>query len=184
MTAKRPGKQAGLVVAALTSADAVDLFAVLGELEGLAAAEAARSAPDVHQHLLEELSAIQLTLEQAASTAAGSATDFLDLDRQFHQAILGAGARPGRPRLEALHASLRPQLDRYSLLYAGHIPGHLPVVVDEHADIVSALRCRDAERARVTVRANWQCGADRMVEAINKLGALGDWSAAIWQDDS
>jgi len=176
--APRQGKQARLVVAALTREDAVDLFSIMGELEGLAGAQACGSDPETHGRLMADLRRAAAELAQAAEGGESTPQQFLARDRDFHQAILVAGAGSDRPRLMALHASLRPQLDRYSLLYAGQIQGHLPAVVREHRTILAALKRRDVEGTRTAVRTNWQRGADRLVEAIDRIGARGDWSPA------
>ena len=171
-TAPGSGRQARLVVAPLTRDDAVDLYSIVGQLEGLAASLAAASADDVHGPMMASLRALQLRFEQLSRHPEPDPATFLDLDREFHRAYVAAA---GRPRLLAAHETLRPQLERYALLYAVNVVEELSGVVREHGDIISVLGKKDPPASRDAVRRNWRHGVDRLVAIIDQVGPRGDW---------
>ena len=172
VTAPGSGRQARLVVAPLTRDDAVDLFSLVGEIEGLAASLAAGSADDVHGPMMASLQARQLQFEQLSRHSEPDPATFLELDREFHRAYVAAA---GRPRLVAAHETLRPQLERYAVLYAVHVVEQLSEAVHEHSEIITGLGKKDPPASRDAVRRNWRHGLDRLVAIIDRVGPRGDW---------
>lgn len=175
-TAPRSGRQARLIVTPLTRDDAVDLYSLVGELEGLAASLAAVADDDVHGPMMGSVRALQLQLEQLCRQQEPDPVTFLDLDREFHRAYVAAA---GRPRLVAAHQTLRPQLERYVRLYAVHVVGdggrQLSQTVPEHDDIIAGLGRKDPRASRDAVRRNWHHGMERLLAIIDRAGARGDW---------
>jgi len=173
-TAPRSGRQARLIVAPLTRDDAVDLYSLVGELEGLAASLAAVANDDVHGPMMASVRALQLQLEQLSRHPEPDPATFLDLDREFHRAYVAAA---GRPRLLAAHETLRPQFERYARIYAVHIVGggQLSQTVREHGDIITCLGKKDPRASRDAVHRNWHHGVTRLLAIIDQVGARGDW---------
>ena len=173
-TAPRTGRQARLIVTPLTRDDAVDLYSLVGELEGLAASRVAVAGDEVHGSMMASLRALQLQLEQLSRHQEPDPATFLDLDREFHRAFVAAA---DRPRLLAAHETLRPQLERYARLYAVHVVGggQLSQTVREHGDIITCLGKKDPRASRDAVRCNWDHGAARLLAIIDQAGARGDW---------
>jgi DNA-binding GntR family transcriptional regulator len=166
------GRQARLVVAPLTRDDAVDLYSIVGELDGLAASLAAVADDTNHGPMMVSLQALQVQLERLSGHAEPDPITFLELDREFHRAYVAAA---GRPRLFSLYETLRPQLERYALLYAVHVVGQLTDAVREHGDIITAFATKDPLASRDAVRRNWSRGAERLVAIVDRVGARGDW---------
>lgn len=182
-TAPRSGRQARLIVAPLTRDDAVDLYSLVGELEGLAASLAAVANDDVHGPMMASVRALQLQLEQLSRHPEPDPATFLDLDREFHRAYVVAA---DRPRLLVAHETLRPQLERYARLYALYVVGgrggQLSETVREHGDIITCLGRKDPRASGDAVRRNWRHGVARLVAIIDQAGARGDWHGGALVD--
>lgn len=158
-------------VAPLTSQDARELFLVVGALEGLAAFRLA-SAP------LDERSAVTATLGQIndafAKAAAATRPDhgrIFELDKRFHRGYMeGAG-----PRVLALHATVKPQAERYERLYVSMLTAELHRSVAEHRAIVKAIRAGNAPAAQTAVETNWRNAAERLASVVASAGERGRW---------
>jgi len=166
------GRQARLVVAPLTRHDAVDLYSIVGELDGLAASLAAVADDTIHGPMMVSLQALQVQLERLNDHPEPDPITFLDLDREFHRAYVAAA---GRPRLVVVYETFRPQLERYALLYAVHVVGQLTDAVREHGTIITAFAKKDPLASRDAVHHNWSRGVERLVAIIDRVGARGDW---------
>ncbi len=171
-TAPGIGRQARLIVAPLTRSDATELCELLGEIEGLAASEAARLKPDPHTRLIHTLRDVMSSWDDLGNQDEPDPVSFLDRDRSFHQAIVVAG---GGPRVMAMHDSLRPQLERYALTFAVNVREHLEAELEEHVAIISCLEAHDSKGSHEAMRRNWRHGARRLGRLIERMGERGDW---------
>lgn len=160
-----PGARRQMSVAPLREDDAEELFALIGELEGLAMralrvqgarerAAIAAEAREANRDFGEVVSRVPPDLERAFST-----------HRAFHAAVTG---RLAGPRLAWLLSLVRPQVDRYEYFYGAALQGELDVATDEHAVIVRALETGDAAAAEDAVRANWRNAGIRLGAAIRR----------------
>lgn len=174
-TAPRGARQARLIVAPLTRTDAAELYLLLGEIEGLAAAKAATLPTEEHHELIQELRDIQAGLDDLRGHDEPDAEAFLAGDRSFHQAIVTAG---GGARVASMYDSLRPQLERYSRIYAIDVREHLESASQEHRTIITRIEDRDPEGSHDAVRRNWRRGAERLARLVERMGARGDWHEA------
>lgn len=166
------GRQSRMLIAPLTSQDARELFWINGELEALAAWWAAeRTGPD-REGLLIDLRRINQDLQAIARQDDVDPSQIFELDSAFHSCFMDAGAGP---RLRAMHATTRPQVERYLRFYVTALVGRIDSSVEEHHALLDALSEGDSEAAACAVRMNWRNGTERMIEVIRSLGELGDW---------
>jgi len=133
----------GMRVMRLSLGDARELFAIRAELEGLAAHSAcaaadARLVPDldaINQRFVDAFSEVDYTAMGAANWA-------------FHQRILRSA---GNAQLNRMLESVWTASQRYRLGYK-LIPGRAQCTIEEHAQIIAAIRSGDPERARFAAR--------------------------------
>jgi DNA-binding GntR family transcriptional regulator len=166
------GRQARLAVAPLTQDDALEIFAIVGEIEGLAARRAA-ALPDAERvPLVERLRELNASMRQAAEQPSESAGETIRLDTEFHRTFVEAGA--GR-RLLALFSKLKGQADRYIYLYYTTLTTEIRVSTAEHDQIIDAIAAGDGILARRAVQDNWENAARRLSKSIAAVGERGVW---------
>lgn len=166
------GLQSRLSVAPLTREDSQELFAIVAEVEGLAAVWAARRPEEERRHTAARLRRIN---DEIAATIRAPRPDHyrvFDLDQAFHLCYVEAGAGP---RLRAIHAAVKPQTERYVRLYISALLDEIGASVRDHATAVDAIEAGDEETAKAAVLANWRHAADRLVDVIDRLGERGAW---------
>jgi DNA-binding GntR family transcriptional regulator len=165
--AEQGGHQARLSVAPLTRADAEELLAIVGALEGLAAAQAARLESRERTLLAKDLGRLN------ASFGAAHAEDLDALyrhDEEFHHRyVLAAGGA----RLIAMHDAIKPQAERYIRMYIGLLSSDVSSSVREHAAVIDAIGSGRPSAAERAVRANWRHATDRIARVIDLAGELG-----------
>jgi DNA-binding GntR family transcriptional regulator len=168
-TKQRPFK---FSVAALTRDDAHSLYRIVAELDGLAAYDAARAPAAVRRELAQTLRKLNEDLSAAAKSERQPHGRIYELDAIFHHSYVAIGATP---RLLALHASIKPQVERYARMYALLLADEISSSVAEHQAIIGALARGDADAAQNAARRNWQNAAERLARAIADRGEWGKW---------
>jgi DNA-binding GntR family transcriptional regulator len=168
----RDGERSRAAVAPLTRDDAGELFEIVGALEGLAAAHAARLAPDGRAGLLERLEKANRRLEDLEGKENPDRARYYDLDSAFHQVYVEAGAGG---RLLSLHESVKPQAERYIRLYVSVLTGEIGTSVQEHRKIIEAIRIGAPDQAQEAVFRNWRNAAERLNRVIDSVGERGSW---------
>jgi DNA-binding GntR family transcriptional regulator len=158
-------------VTPLTRSDAGELYAVIGCLEGLAARAVAALAPDRRFPVADQMKELNRRLAEIGSDPLYHEEVFL-LDRAFHRLLIEHGAGM---RLQSLHRTVEPQVERYRRLYATSIVHQLHFSIDEHDEIVCALIVGDAEQLELAVQKNWENGATRLGRIMDELGEHGSW---------
>jgi DNA-binding GntR family transcriptional regulator len=164
-------RRARIIVAPLTQDDARELYRIVGHLEVLAGSLVAAMPARERGRIADTLAAMNTELHAVRGRHADLRQVF-DIDKRFHMAIIDAGA--GR-RLAALHASVRPQVDRYWRLYASSIINELGQSVAEHNDIVVSVRKGDANAVQRALDQNWNGGFERIRGLIEMFGERGSW---------
>lgn len=166
------GVRTRLAVAPLTKEDGRELFWIVGELEGMAAAWVAAGPPPQRGAVAATLLEINAELRAASADDPPDPSRIFDLHTRFHQSYVDAcsGAR-----LRAMHASVKPQAERYRRLYSTALGGHLQASLSEHDAIVRAFADEDAAAAERAVRTNWRNAADRLASMIEQVGERGSW---------
>jgi DNA-binding GntR family transcriptional regulator len=165
-------RKARIVVAPLTKEDARELYVIVGHLEALAGTQAATLSAAERGKLADRLAALNGQLNEIASQRPVDPRRVFDIDKDFHAAIVAAGAGP---RLSALHKSVTPQVERYWRLYASSIINELHLSVAEHNEIVRAIRKGDAPAIQKALDRNWSGGLDRISHLIDMFGERGSW---------
>lgn len=168
---QRGTSKSRMIVAPLTKEDANELYLIIGGLEGMAGRGAALAPQPERDKLVHELEKINNRLLTIAH-GQGHTGQIFELDRDFHRAIINAGAGP---RLLTLHHAVEPQAERYWRLYASSIIKDLHTSVDEHAGIIEGLRRGDPAAVEVGLQKNWQKGAERLGHVIDIFGERGSW---------
>jgi DNA-binding GntR family transcriptional regulator len=168
----RGARKLRMTVPPLTKEDASELYPIVGRLEGLAARSTARLDPAVRVHPVRKLREINEALRKLAKAGRSDPNRIFELDMNFHQTIVDAGAGS---RLRALHSSIKPQTERYWRLYASSIPDQLGTSVGEHSAIIQGIENGEPGAAKRAAQMNWENGAERLCRVIERLGERGSW---------
>lgn len=165
------GRDQRLIVTPLTRSDGRELLLIVGNLEGLAAREAASLPTGARRSLVKKLREVNRQLAVASRQRGNHARAF-ELDLEFHRTyvedIVG-------PRLLALHRAIKPQSERYTRLYVNVLLDELPTSVKEHDIIVRAIAAGDPDAAQGAVETNWRNAAERLQNVIAEHGERGLW---------
>jgi DNA-binding GntR family transcriptional regulator len=166
------GRKVKLIVAPLTKEDAREIYHIVGALDGLAAWHAARLPEAEREVLAAEMTDINHTLAVLEQSPQGAFQRLLALHGEFHALPLRAIEAP---RLKSLHATTKPQADRYRSIYSSGDYGQQKLSLQEHGGIVEALRAGDPAEALRRTQDHWMMAADRLSGIIDVLGERGSW---------
>jgi DNA-binding GntR family transcriptional regulator len=155
-------------VAPLTLDDVQELFAVIGALEGVAARNAAALPARERAQLVAALRRINRELRPSARVTP---SDYHDLDGQFHALYV---TRAGGPRVRMLYDAIKPQADRYALIYTYALFDQITVSASEHDAIIAAIDRGDADAAQRAADANWRNAAERFRRFMDLAGERGN----------
>jgi DNA-binding GntR family transcriptional regulator len=133
----------GFTVEPLSGREMRESYPILWTLEALAL----RSSGNAVHGLLERLAAINAALANAAQ-----AEDRLRLDKEWHETLL---SRCPNRRLNGMISHLRTVVRRYEHLFMSE-EQLVSESVDQHQQIIEALRARDIEKAAEILTANWR----------------------------
>ena len=165
-------KERRLTVAPLTQSDAMELFQIVGQLEGMAAGATAERPAVERAELVTRLRALNADLASVGRATPADPPQLFDLDNAFHRAYVEAGAGA---RLLALHDAIKPQAERYARLYVNYLVVEISTSVAEHEVINQCLEAGDPEAARQAVENNWRNAAQRLSRVIGTHGERGSW---------
>jgi DNA-binding GntR family transcriptional regulator len=165
------GRERRLVVAPLTVEDGLEVFTIVGHLEGLAVRTAATLPAPRRKLLVARLRAVNDALRKQA-TRKGNASRFFDLDIEFHQLYVDGVVGP---RLLTLHRAIKPQSERYIRLYVTVLIDQIATSVREHERIAATIARGDPDAAQQAVETNWRNAGDRLAEIIGHMGERGSW---------
>ena len=165
------GLQYRAAVSPLTREDAREIFAIVGELEALAARNAAGLATAPRAALVNELTTLNERM-RAASQPRPDQNRLFDADTAFHLRYVVAGAGS---RLLALHQAIKPQAERYIRLYYSALVEEIAISLEEHEIIIDAIRRGKDEAAQSAVEINWRNAAERLKRVIDTVGERGSW---------
>jgi DNA-binding GntR family transcriptional regulator len=166
------GRRSRPVVAPLTVDDARELFAMVAEIEGLAAERAADLEAGARRRLVADLTDINEAYRRAAGAGLPGGDDLFVLDTRFHRRYVEAGAGP---RLLALHDAIKPQIERYVRIYQTTLHEAIATSIVEHRAIIAEIATGSGRGAQDAVRTNWRNAAERLRAAIGARGETGTW---------
>ena len=146
----------GVFVRELVASDIPDIYLARQAIETTAAVRVSSRKAD---HQLGRLD--RLVEEMAGVASKGRWKDLADLDLRFHEAVVNAAGSERLTRLfESLSAETRLCLNALEGSY-----GQPADVVDEHRELLAAIRVGDEDRVRATV-------IRHLDEAVRRLLAL------------
>jgi DNA-binding GntR family transcriptional regulator len=177
VSAHGAGRERRLIVAPLTMHDGLEVFTIVGHLEGLAARTAAELPGPQRKALVARLRTVNDAL-RTESGKKGDATRFFDLDGEFHRLYVEEVVGP---RLLTLHQAIKPQSERYTRLYVSVLLDQIATSVREHERIAASIARGDPDAAQKAVETNWHNAADRLTEIIAQYGERG--SLHSWEPD-
>ena len=163
-----------LAVAPLTRDDLVDLYRIMGALEGSASRGLELLAEARRRELVRDLKDLESRFESAAGEKKIDYAQVFERHNAFHERLMAACAAP---RHRVLLETVRPQVERYEWVYAPLVGPDYSATFAEHEDIIKAVRDGSAKRIRRAIAANWDMGAARLAIVIGEAGPKGDWSA-------
>ena len=166
------GRQSRLTVTPLTQDDAVEVFGIVGEIEGLAARRAAMLNAPLRTALAARLRKLNGAMRKAAVHRPPNPAETIRLDTEFHRTYVEAGAGP---RLLTFFGSVKPHADRFIYLYYTTLTTEILVSTKEHEVIIDAIASGDAKAARRAVQENWENAATRLSKSIAAFGERGVW---------
>jgi DNA-binding GntR family transcriptional regulator len=168
----RDGDAARPAVAPLTREDAEETLRLVGALEGIAAMDAGHLPDPERARLAARLEEANQDLVRLGAEAIPDQGRFLELDNAFHSLYVEGAAGP---RLRALHDTVKGQAERYLRLYVSMLGSEIVTSVEEHIEIVEAIRSGGPRRAHDAVCRNWWNAAERLGRVIGKAGERGTW---------
>jgi len=161
-----------MIVATLTKEDANELYTIIGHVEGIAGRGLALLPEAQRAAIAKKLTKLNDRLLSIAEGRGGEPSEIFELDRDFHNLVVEAGAGT---RLSALHAAIVPQTERYWRLYASSIINDLHRSVQEHTRIIAGVLAGDPDRVEKGLQENWLKGAERLGHVIDIFGERGSW---------
>ncbi len=168
----RGGTKSRLRISPLTKEDALELYTIVGQLEGLAGVLAAALPAEQRECLSTQLTDVNQRLHHIATSKKVELRSVFELDTHFHHEIVAAASGP---RLRMLHQMVKPQIERYWRLYAHTIIQDLHLSVSEHTEIIDSIANGNSRAVEKALASNWKKGADRISHLIDLFGERGSW---------
>jgi DNA-binding GntR family transcriptional regulator len=171
----RVGTKTQIAVAPATVADLVDLFSIIGALEGVAGRGVERLTAAERRSLASELTVLNDRWSRLAARRLRDPDGFFESHDAFHARFV---ERCASGRLARLIAGVRPQVKRYELLYATAVGPDFSASLREHRAIISAVRTGAPSRVEQAVRRNWSNSAVRLSAALAAapIGSMGSFA--------
>jgi DNA-binding GntR family transcriptional regulator len=168
------GAKAQLAVAPATVVDLLDLFAIIGALEGVAGQGIERLNAAERRSLANDLASLNDRFASMVGRRLQVPEQFFASHDAFHERLVD-GCASGR--LNRLITTVRPQVKRYELLYATAVGADFGPSLREHRRIIAAVRTGEAAQVEQAVKVNWSNSARRLSAGVaaTPIGALGSF---------
>lgn len=168
------GAKTHIAVAPATVADLIDLFAIIGALEGVASRGVETLAAAERRALAGDLAKLNTAFARLAKSRLRHSEKFFDAHDAFHALIVN---RCGSHRLRLLIEAVRPQVKRYELLYATAVGTDFSASLREHQRIIAAVRSGTVDAVERAVRLNWSNSAVRLTKGLGAaaVATLGNY---------
>ncbi len=161
------GRRTELVVAPLRPEDVVELWGIIGVLEGLAIQAVATMRAEDRSELVADLERINADLMAVTSARPRDSDLVFELQTRFHICFMD---RCAGPRLRALYDSVRPHVRRYEWAYGTQADAPYAPSIDEHRRLIAAIASGDPRNAKEVVERHWAEAATRTGELIARFG--------------
>jgi DNA-binding GntR family transcriptional regulator len=173
----RTGAKVQVAVAPATVADLIDLFAIIGALEGVAGRGVERLGAAQRQALARDLTTLNARFAKFAKARLRDPEKFFDSHDAFHARFVD---RCASQRLRHVIGAVRPQVKRYELLYAAAVGRDFSVSLREHRAIIAAIRAGTVDQVERAIRVNWANSATRLSAGLASmaLSAFGDYRSS------
>ncbi|MFH0735109.1 MAG: GntR family transcriptional regulator [bacterium] len=135
----------GAVVSELSAKDAEDTYIIKSSMEALAAKITVGNAD---KKLIDDLTAINVKLENVTKSKKHDYKLFLELNSKFHNVLCEAS---NNEKLIKYISLLRKQTLRYNFIYLSLL-SHFEQSVEEHKSIIEAIQYRDVIAVEILVQ--------------------------------
>ncbi|HOJ17114.1 MAG TPA: GntR family transcriptional regulator [Ignavibacteriaceae bacterium] len=135
----------GAIVSGINLRDAEETYTIKSSLEALATKLACSFITD---DILDFLLRLNAQMEKISTSENKNYRRFLDLNAKFHQSLIEFSRNQ---KLIKLITTLRNQTLRYNYIYLSLL-SHLDESVNEHYEILKALKNRDAESVEILIK--------------------------------
>jgi DNA-binding GntR family transcriptional regulator len=166
----KAGTKSRMRITPLTKEDLVELYRIVGHLEGLAGLSTAALSEPIRRDLCAVLT--DLNHKMVAKVKMAEARSVFELDTTFHSKLVRASSGP---RLLSLHDIVKPQIERYWRLYAHTIINDLPLSVAEHEEIIDAIAKGNSKATERAIETNWKNGSVRIGRLVDLFGERGSF---------
>ncbi|GIH15734.1 GntR family transcriptional regulator [Rugosimonospora africana] len=155
----------GYFVPEVSTDDLLELYELREAVDGIAARRAASAAD--HTRIADQLA--RLVTRQRRAVAADNLRSYGDLDLAFHRLIWEAS---GSRRLMPIAENLVGQV-RLGNRFSAQAPGRLPVALDEHEAILTAIREGDPRAAERHIRRHVRAASLALRRYLRASGVAG-----------
>jgi DNA-binding GntR family transcriptional regulator len=163
------GGRRRVVVVPMSGAELRELSAMLGALEGVAAAKLAKQPTAERSAAAHALQRVQDRFAALCARPQLNEVALLQQHTRFHESIV---SQADLPELQAVHASLLERAMRYDWIYPRILGGLLDVSIAEHQRVIDAIRDGAAERATKAIRLNYTSSAGRLGIRLDRQPAF------------
>lgn len=160
------GRRIEHVAAPLGVADMRELWSIIGALECLAVDALGRMSASARTGLAGDMEAINHELSIATQARPREPERLATLQGAFHACFVDPCAGP---HVRTLHQSIRPHVRRYEWAYGARADAPYRPSIDEHDEIISAIRAGDAELAGRLLTRHWKQAAERTATVIDDM---------------
>ena len=144
----------------LKQSDIVEIYTIRTALEGICCNKTAREISDAN------LLALEKNLEQAqAKLKAGDAEGAAELGEMLHEMVIRVG---GGARFDEIIERMKAQTLRLHAI-ATHVTGRVEKSLQEHREVISALKMRDGALAEQRMRVHIESTQEDVLRALRNM---------------
>ena len=159
----QPGK--GFIVTPLRPDTAYELHSMVGLLEGLAVRSLADLSKEDLSALADELERSNQDMVEAAQREGGPDEErLIELGDAWHSILVAAW---DNAQFHEVLALLKARLYRYTYIFLSK-PTQVSNTLEQHQEIIDAIRSRDIERAARLMSEHWMSGAEARFDFLQQ----------------
>ena len=160
------GRRTELEVTQLSVSDVVELWGLMGALEGFSIQTVSELGRERCRELARVLTDINDDLVAACDLRPWDSDLVADLGSRFHVCFMDACAGP---RVLALYKTVRPHVERYEWAYGTQVSADYRLSTDEHLAIITAVEVGDGQLAKALIEKHWAADTERTCATIAPL---------------